>query len=450
MGSDGQSNIVRFSGAKGEVMEWLRQHDIRKVRVEWTDLHGISRGKRMPPSTFEHALEEGLPFAALLLAIDVNARWLRGTPLGEEIGFGDYFAWPDLSSLRVLRHEPGTAQCMAAMKWPDGRPVAEYPRNVLHKVLARLDAMDLVARAAPEFEFYYLNTDDQTIDTGANAYSMQKRWVFRDEEEALIDASSAHVDHVACNYEYGPGQYEMTIGHDEASRIADAGHLFRSTMKEAAMAIDRHVTFMAKPFDTEAGSSCHWHFSLEDKKGNNVFRDAGDPLGLSPTCRHFIGGVLAHLEELALLYLPTPNSYRRLAPDSFAPLSLAWGVDNRVAAVRVVNHDPAATRMELRVTGGDVNVYLALAAIVASGIDGIENRIDPGAEAKGHLDYDPDVPKITNEWGHALSAFENSDFARTALGEEFHTLYTGVKRMEYERVKFQVSTEEREELIEMF
>ncbi|MEE9300268.1 MAG: glutamine synthetase family protein [Alphaproteobacteria bacterium] len=446
---DRESNIMRFAGGQAEVMDWLRQNAVDKVRLEWTDLHGISRGKRLALATFEHGLDDGIPFAALLFAIDLQARWLRGTRFGEEMSFGDFWARPDLRSLRLLRHEPNTAQVMTRLTWSDGSPVVEYPRNVLEEVLGDLAELDFRALAAPEFEFYFLDSNYKVMDTGANAYAMQKRWGFREEERALLDAVSAHVDYEACNYEFGPGQYEITVRYGEALQIADDGHFFRNTMKEAAVAIDRRVTFMAKPFDVEAGSSCHFHFSLEDTNGKNAFHDPDDPLGLSRTCRLFIGGVLAHLQELALLYLPTPNSYRRLAPDSFAPLSIAWGIDNRVAAVRVINYRPESTRIELRVPGGDVSVYLGLAALIASGIDGIRNEIDPGAPSEGHLDYDPNIPKITNEWGVALSAFEASKFAPKAFGKDMCSFYGRIKRMEYERIKFLVTQEERDEYIEL-
>ena len=348
------SNIRRFTGGDGEVMDWLRSNGVEKIRVEWMDMHGIPRGKRVSLNTFDELRHKGVPFAALLFAIDLQARWLRNTRFGEEIGFGDFYAVPDLNSMRLLRHEPNTALCLTNLHWADGRPIAEDPRNLLKSGLDQLKELGFAANAAPEFEFYFLTSDFQLSDTGENAYAMLKRWGFREEEQALIDAASAHVDYEACNYEFGPGQFEITVEYGEAMDIADAGHLFRSTLKETALAMDRRVTFMAKPYTEAAGSSCHLHFSLVNEDGSNAFADEHDPLKISQVCRHFIGGILAHFEELAVVFLPYPNSCKRIAPESFAPISIAWGMDNRVAAVRAINVTPRGTRIELRVPGGDI------------------------------------------------------------------------------------------------
>ncbi len=427
-------NIRRFQGGDGEVMDWLRANGVEKVRVEWMDLHGIPRGKRLALDTFDDLRHKGVLFAALLFAIDLQARWLRNTRFGEEIGFGDFYAVPDLGSMRLLRHEPNTAQCLTNLHWADGSPVVEDPRNLLKSGLAQLNELGFTAYAAPEFEFYFLDADHQLCDTGANAYSMLKRWGFREEEQALIDAASAHVDYEACNYEYGPGQFEITAEYGEAMAIADAGHLFRATLKETAVAMDRQVTFMAKPYTEEAGSSCHLHFSLANKDGSNAFADDNDPLKISRVCRYFIGGVLAHLEELATIYLPYPNSCKRIAPESFAPISIAWGMDNRVAAVRAINVTPKGTRIELRVPGGDICLHLGLAALIAGGLDGIKNELDPGPPAKGHLDLDESVPKITTDWSKLLDNFDNSAWIPQGMGGDFFELFGRIKRMEHQRI----------------
>ena len=449
MTGENRSKIRRFTGGDGEVMDWLRSNRVEKVRVEWMDMHGIPRGKRVSLHTFDELRHKGVPFAALLFAIDLQARWLHDTRFGEEISFGDFYAVPDLSSMRLLRHEPDTALCLTNLHWADGNPIAEDPRNLLKKGLDQLKELGFTAYAAPEFEFYYLTSDFQLSDTGENAYAMLKRWGYREEEQALIDAASAHVNYEACNYEYGPGQFEITVEYGEAKDIADAGHLFRATVKETALAMGRRVTFMAKPYTEVAGSSCHLHFSLANEDGSNAFADENDPLKISQTCRHFIGGVLAHLEELATVFLPYPNSCKRIAPESFAPISIAWGMDNRVAAVRAINVTPKGTRIELRVPGGDICLHLGLAALIAAGLDGIKNQLDPGPPAQGHLDLDASVPKITTDWSKLLDHFDNSAWIPEAMGREFFELFGRLKRMEHQRIITTVVQEERDELIEM-
>jgi glutamine synthetase len=182
--------------------------------------------------------------------------------------------------------------------WPDGQPVEADPRRVLHRQVEALEELGLTARAAPEFEFYILDDRCGLIGEGVQAYSMQRRHMFLAEEQALIDAIAAHGQIECSSHEHGPGQYEVTMRYGTASSIADFGQLFRWTMKEAAVSLDRRVTFMAKPFDGYSGNSRHIHLSMWDRSDANAFA-AQRPLGLSETCLHFIGGVLAHLDESA-------------------------------------------------------------------------------------------------------------------------------------------------------
>jgi glutamine synthetase len=431
-----------FEGESAGVMDWLRASGVQFVRVQLCDLSGISRGKAVTLEHFERVLAHGLPFAAAILAIDVEATVVPGTPYAESTGYADLIAKPDLSSLRLLRHEPHSALVLCDAFWPDGQPVEADPRRVLHRQVEELEALGLTARAAPEFEFYILDDRYELIGDGVQAYSMQRRHMFLAEEQALIAAVAAHCQIECSSHEYGPGQYEVTMRYGTACSIADFGQLFRWTMKEAALSLNRRVTFMAKPFDGYSGNSCHIHLSLWDGGDTNVFAAPDRPLGISETCRYFIGGVLAHLNELAAIYLPNANSYRRIVPGAFAPFSRAWGIDNRTAAVRVLNERRESTRTELRICGGDVNFYLVLAALLAAGTDGIRHQIDPDAPATGDLDSQ-DVERLPLDWGKALDAFEASSWAKTALGEEFCQTYALIKRHEFEVSRRSVSAQER-------
>lgn len=443
----GSSGPVRFDGNGSEAMEWLRANDIERVRLEWIDYGGVSRGKAVGLEHFAHAIEHGIAFCAAGMAFDISANVVIGTDFGESIGFGDFIAKPDLSTMRLLRHEDGTALVLGDLYWPDGRPFEADARSVLQRVNKSAQAMGYRAFAAPEFEFYLLDENHQLLDGGQQCYSMQKRTEFLSEEYALLDAVAAHAQVECSHYEYGPGQYEASIRYKEIGEMADTGHLFRATMKEAAMNIGRRVTFMAKPFDGKTGNSCHFHLSLLDGKNENVFAAPEKPLHISDTLRHFIGGVLAHMQELTAIFFPNSNSYRRLVPANFAPISLAWGIDNRTAAVRVINETPAATRAELRVCGGDVNVHLAFAAFFAAGLDGIRNQTDPGAESTGDLD-EQDVARLPDDWGDALRTFENSDWARATFGEPFCRNYALIKRFEYDAFRRTVPETERNIYVE--
>ena len=438
---------VLFSGGEEEVMAWLRGHNVERIRAEYSDFNGIARGKAVSLAQFEHVMHHGLAFAATIFALDIKANVVPGTDYAESIGYGDFILKPDLSTLRLLRHEGGTAQVMGTLVWPDGTRVDSCPRNILARVAGQAGDMGFTAFAAPEFEFFLLNEDDELIDEGVQCYSMQKRTMFLAEELALLDAASAHARLENSHYEYGPGQYEMTMRYQEICRMADAGHLFRATLKEAAMNIGRHISFMAKPFDGVTGNSCHIHLSLTDEAGKNVFAAPEAPQHISDTCRHFIGGVLARMPELTAIFFPNSNSYRRLVPANFAPISLVWGVDNRTTAVRVLNETPEATRSELRVCGGDIHVHLAMAAYLAAGLDGIRRGTDPGAQSVGDLD-EQDVARLPDDWGDALDAFDGSDWVKEAFGEEFCRNYSVVKRYEYDAFRRTVSETERKTYIE--
>ena len=445
--SEAATGPVRFTGTCGEVIDWLRANNVQRVRIEYCDYGGVARGKAMDLVHFQHALDHGIAFCAAVMAFDIAANVVPGTDFAETIGYADFIAKPDLSSLRILRHEADTALVMGTLTWPDGRLVEGEPRNVLHRVARRMEAMGYDARCAPEFEFFLLDGDHAMVDGGLQCYSMQKRTQFLAEEYSLLDAVAAHGQLECSHYEWGPGQYEVSIRHRPVRQMADDGHLFRATMKETAMQMGRRVTFMAKPFDGMTGNSCHIHMSLVNRDGANAFAAPDQPYHISDVCRHFMGGVLDRLTELTAVFFPNANSYRRLVPGAFAPISLAWGVDNRTAAIRLINEAPAATRPELRVCGGDINVYLAFAAYLAAGLDGIANEADPGPPAEGDLDIQ-DVTRLPDSWGEALDRFEASAWAKDWFGEEFCRNYATVKRYEYDLSRREVPDSERARYVE--
>ena len=438
---------VYFSGENDEIMPWLRRHGIERIRVEYSDFGGVARGKAVTLKQFPHAISHGVGFCASVFAFDMPANVVPGTDYAEARGFGDFIVMPDLTSLRLLRHESGTAQVMGTLVWPDGPKVESCPRNILNCVVERASKLGFKVFAAPEFEFYLLDENHQLIDEGYQCYSMQKRTKFLAEETALLEAGSAQCQLENSHYEWGPGQYEATMRYQEIREIADSGHLFRATLKEAAINMGRRVTFMAKPFDGVTGCSAHIHLSLTDGEGKNLMASSKQPGDISDLCRHFIGGVLSHMDELTAIFFPNSNSYRRLVPGYFAPISAVWGMDNRTAAMRVLSETPESTRCELRVCGGDIHVHLAMAAYLAAGLDGIEKGTDPGNPASGDLD-EQDVARLPANWGDALDAFDNSTWVKEAFGEEFCKNYSVVKRYEYDAFRRTVPETERKTYIE--
>jgi glutamine synthetase len=218
--------------------------------------------------------------------------------------------------------------------------------------------------------------------------------------------------------EWGPGQQEIGLRYAEALEMADRHVLYKQAAKEIAWSCGKAVTFMAKWDERYAGSSCHIHLSLWDKKGKPLF--AGDdhlgPIRCSPTFRWFLGGWMAHMRELFAFFAPYPASYKRYVPGSFAPTGIAWSYDNRTAGFRIVGHD-SSLRIECRTAGADANPYLAFAAALAAGLDGIEKQIEPPDAFEGDVYAAQNLPQVPHHLSDSIKALEESSFAREALGE---------------------------------
>ena len=345
--SEAATGPVRFTGTSDQVIDWLRANGVQRVRVEYCDYGGVSRGKAMDIAHFERTMHHGVAFCATVMAFDISANVVLGTDYGEAIGYADFIAVPDLSSMRILRHEPDTALVMGTMKWPrrsPGRgraPQRAAPGRRAHGGDGLRRPLRAGVRVLPPGQRAREARFRRAVLLDAEAHPVPGRGVFAARRGRRPRGARMQPLRV------GAGQYEVSIRHRPVLEMGDDGHLFRATMKEAAMQMGRRVTFMAKPFDKMTGNSCHIHMSLVDGDGNNAFAAPDEPQHINDTCRHFMGGVLARLTELTAVFFPNSNSYRRLVPGAFAPISLAWGVDNRTAAIRLINEAPAATRPEL-------------------------------------------------------------------------------------------------------
>jgi glutamine synthetase len=435
---------ARFPGGTvAEAVGWLQAAGVARVRIEWADIAGQGRGKVIPLDQFAEQAEGGMPFCGVAMSFDQHSNPIPGSGIGSEIGYANVLAIPDLASLRVLRHEPATAYVATDVRFMDGRPAAMSPRAVLRGVLDRLAARGLGGRMAPELEFYVTDPDGVPSGSGSPCYIVRSRAALQPLLDPLIEALEPFWTIRGWHHEHGPGQFEVNVGHEDLLTAADALHASRNVLKEAAITRGLRVTAMAKPFNGRNGCSCQLNVSLTDRAGANVFRQDAEG-GISEACRHFVGGLLAHMDELAAIWLPNGNSYKRVVPHHFAPTSKAWGIENRTAAVRVIPAPAAATRIELRVCGGDINAYLALAGLLAAGLDGLERRIDPGAPAEGDLDGQ-DVQRITADWITALAAFAASRWVGEAIGQEAQALYLLVKRAELARYRATVTDVDKAE-----
>jgi glutamine synthetase len=423
--------------------------EVDTVVLGITDMQGRLQGKRLTARHFlEDVVEEGAEGCNYLLAVDVEMNTVDGYAMSSwEGGYGDFVMRPDLSTLRPVPWQPGTVIVLADVLWADGSDVVASPRQVLRKQLRRLEERGWVCNAATELEFLVFRTGYEEawhkayrgLDP-ANLYNVDYSLLGTARVEPLLrrirnDMTAAGMQVEDSKGECNLGQHEVNIKYGDALTAADQHVVYKNGAKEIASLEDMAITFMAK-FDEREGNSCHIHCSIADAEtGENVF--AADR-GLFES---FIAGQLERLEELTMLFAPNVNSYKRYAAGSFAPTAVAWGNDNRSCALRVVGHGPGL-RVENRVPGADVNPYLALAAMIAAGLDGIDRKLELGPPMKGNA-YEADVPQVPKSLFAARELFVASDLARETLGGEVVDHYANMARVELEAFGAAVTDWER-------
>jgi glutamine synthetase len=421
----------------------LAELGIRAVRLQYADLHGICRGKEIPSSHFAHVAEEGVAFVEAIMSVD-----LRHTVVaGFERGFPDISARPDLSTLARLPWQPEVAACIADLEEVEtGEQSALDSRGVLKRVLAQYVDLGLQPVLGPELEFY-LCEPDSSDSRGYVPYASQESPVYTvgdvaDPKGTLSRMLDASVDFglgaVAAAHEYGRSQFEINLCHSPALDSADRAFRFKDLVKEMAARDGLLATFMGKPFNDDEGSGFHLHISLQDAHGNNRCEDPEHPSGLGDATRHFIAGVIEHCAAMMVFFNPTVNAYRRINAEALVPTRACWGHDHRMTLVRVPRERGSATRLEVRLGDGTANVYLAYAAALAAGLDGIRRGLEPPAPIEGFL-YDlPEdeqgraLPTIFQE---ALDALGEDEVITAALGERLIETFKVVKTSELERFR---------------
>ncbi|MFH9661366.1 glutamine synthetase family protein [Streptomyces sp. NPDC017248] len=410
------------------------------VVLAFPDMQGRLQGKRFAARFFlDEVLHHGTEGCAYLLAVDTEMNTVDGYAMSSwDRGYGDFAMRPDVSTLRRVPWHPGTALLLADLAWHDGTPVTAAPRQILRRQLDRLARLGYTAQAGTELEFIvFKDTYEQAWDAGyrgltpANQYNIDYSVLGTGRIEPLLrrlrnDMAGAGLTVESAKGECNPGQHEIVFRYDEALVTCDQHALYKTGAKEIAAQEGVSLTFMAK-YNEREGNSCHIHLSLADADGTNVM--AGDgPGGMSDVMRHFLAGQLAALRDFALLYAPNINSYKRFQPGSFAPTAVAWGHDNRTCALRVVGHG-RSLRFENRLPGGDVNPYLAVAAMIAAGLHGIERRLEPPDPCPGNA-YTAGYAHVPATLREAAARWADSPLARDAFGDEVVAHYHTMARVE--------------------
>jgi glutamine synthetase len=425
-------------------MERLRveasEDKIDTVVLAFTDMQGRLQGKRLSAEFFlDEVADHYSEGCNYLLAVDVDMNTVDGYAMASwDRGYGDFVLVPDLDTLRHVPWQEGTVLVIADLTWLDGSPVLASPRQILRAQEQRLAERGWTAMVGTELEFVvYADSYEQAAAKGyrdlvpANQYNVDYSILGTARIEPLLrrirnGMAGAGLYVESAKGECNLGQHEIAFRYTDALTTCDNHSIYKTGAKEIAAQDGASITFMAKP-NTREGNSCHIHLSLRGQDGAPVM--AGDgPHGLSELGEHFLAGQLAALRELTLCYAPNVNSYKRYVPGSFAPTSVRWGPDNRTCALRLVGHG-SSLRVENRVPGGDVNPYLAVAAMIAAGLHGIDNELplEPAVEGNAYLDTGARVPHTLRD---ALELWQKSDLARQAFGAEVVEHYANYASVE--------------------
>jgi glutamine synthetase len=409
---------------------------IDTVVVAFTDMQGRLMGKRLHGEFFLDEVEAGheVEGCNYLLALDMEMDPIPGYEIASwERGYGDFMLRPDLATLRRVPWLEATALVLCDVEWHDGSPVQPSPRQVLKRQVERAAGLGYTPMAGSELEFYLLR---QTYEeawaqryedlTPSVPYILDYHVLAATYDEGLLrqirnGMQGAGMRVESSKGEAWPGQHEVNFRFADALAMADNHVVYKNGAKEIAHANGCAITFMAKPFESWIGSSCHIHASL--------FREGGPAFATDETLfDRFLAGQIACFEELAIFLAPTINSYKRYAAGSWAPTTLAWGYDNRTCGFRIVGHG-GSKRVETRIPGGDVNPYLAIASIIAAGLHGIEAGLDLPPALEGNA-YESDAKRFPSTMREAIRALESGTMAREAFGDQVVDHYLNYARTE--------------------
>ncbi|MFG3090717.1 glutamine synthetase family protein [Streptomyces antibioticus] len=413
--------------------------EIDTVVLAFPDMQGRLQGKRFAARFFlDEVLRHGTEGCNYLLAVDTEMNTVDGYAMSSwDNGYGDFAMRPDLTTLRRVPWNAGTALVIADLAWNDGAPVVAAPRQVLRRQLERLAEHGLTAQVGTELEFIvFKDTYEAAWDAGyrgltpANQYNVDYSILGTGRVEPLLrrirnEMAGAGLTVESAKGECNPGQHEIAFRYDEALVTCDQHAIYKTGAKEIAAQEGVSLTFMAK-YNEREGNSCHIHLSLTDADGRNAFAAADG--GMTDTMRHFLAGQLAALRDFSLLHAPNINSYKRFQPGSFAPTAVAWGHDNRTCALRVVGHG-RSLRFENRLPGGDVNPHLAVAALVAAGLHGIERKLELPEPCTGNA-YAAGLAHVPTTLREAAELWSASPLAAAAFGEDVVAHYRNMARVE--------------------
>ena len=414
----------------------VKAGEIDTVLVAGVDMQGRLMGKRFHAQFFVDSGHAETHCCDYLLAVDMEMTTVPGYKSSSwERGYGDYVMRPDMATLRPLPWLPGTALVLCDLLDHHHHEVPQSPRAILKRQIARAEAMGFRAMMATELEFYLFETSYNALRDSQQAHGQirdlkaisaynEDYHIFQTTKEeevmrALRNGLYAAGIPVECSKgEADAGQEEINVKYSDALDTADNHAITKTAVKDIAASKGRSVTFMAKYDHRRAGSSSHVHQSLWTLDGKPAFQDASDPHGMSATMKHFLAGQLAHAGAITALLAPYINSYKRFCIGMFAPTKAVWSRDNRTAGFRVCGEGTSAIRVECRIGGADLNPYLAMAGLLAAGLDGIEQKMELEPEMRGDMYSAAGVREIPKTLREAAAMLHGSAMLRAAMGDD--------------------------------
>lgn len=421
----------------------LAARGVSRAKIGGFDIDGVLRGKYVSLDKLKSALGGGFGFCDVVFGWDIaDVLYDNVKVTGWDSGFPDALAVLDVSTLRDIPWEPGTVAILADFRDDKGGPHPACPRSLLRTVAGRAKDMGFSAKLSCEFEFFMFKETPASLhekrfagltplSPGMFGYS----WVREAQNKDLMadifaKSKQFDIELEALHTETGPGVYEVAIRYDDVLRAADKAALFKVAMKQIAYEHGLAVTFMAKHSAELPGSSGHIHQSLW-RGSESAFVDMSAPDKMSETMRHFIGGQCALMPELTALISPTINSYKRYVPGVWAPMTATWGIENRTTALRIIGLGTPSARVEYRQAAADINPYIAMATVLAAGLWGVENRVEPPPVVKGDAGEGDDTRKpIPRTLKEATALLDASESARKILGAHFVDHYVRTRQWE--------------------
>ncbi|ESQ83193.1 glutamine synthetase family protein [Asticcacaulis benevestitus] len=436
---------------------WIEDNSITEIECLVPDMNGVIRGKVLPATKFIKSEADGsLRMPSSVFSVSITGEYAGDSD--EAYADRDLILVPDASTLHIAPgYKSATAFVFADTRMPDGSAWPSSPRHILKEVLALYAAKGWTPIVAPELEFYLtaINADPDLplmppigrsgrAETAPQPYGLESITEYEDLVETIYEhaeIAALHLDTMI--HESGAGQLEINFHHGDPLQLSDQVIVFKRIVRQAALAHGVYATFMAKPMADQPGSAMHLHVSIIDSEGTNLF---STPTGAdSDLFRHFVGGLQTYLPEIAPLFAPTVNSFRRMRPSHSAPINVQWGKDNRSCGLRVPTADAQNRRIENRLPGADANPYLAIASCLLAGYLGIEEQLEPAAQVGGNAYVHPrTLPKTLEE---ALERFAVCAPVRKYLGDAFVDAFLCIKQLELDHFQGVISSWERDHLL---